>query len=221
MSLLGNGLAVIFDLDGVVVHSNPVHVESWNRYLEQEGLAVDETFHERMYGKRNDQIFRMIVPEETPDEKIWEMSAAKEALYREMMAEQLEQRLVGGIREFLQSLDGTPIGLATNAELANADFVLDTAGIRKHFRAGVYGKLVEKPKPSPDLYLLAAERIGVPISNCVVFEDSYSGVQAGVTAGARVVGVTTTHDHFPNLDLIIPDFRAPQLKDWLASQRPI
>jgi beta-phosphoglucomutase-like phosphatase (HAD superfamily) len=106
--------------------------------------------------------------------------------------------------------------VATNAEPANVDFVLDRANLRHHFRAAIDGHQVTHPKPHPEIYLKAAQALGVPPANCVIFEDSMTGVQAGLAAGIRVVGITTTHHELPGVSLLIPNFLHPSLETWLA-----
>ena len=217
---IAEGLGIIFDLDGVVLHSNPVHETAWAQYLERLGMELTPGFAQRMYGKRNDQILSELFPG-SPHEAIVKHSQDKEALFRELIAPEFEARLTPALREFLAANAARPIGLGTNAEQANADFALDTAGIRKYFRVIVNGWMVPNAKPAPDVYLRVAEELGLAPRNCIIFEDSFSGVSAGLAAGARVVGITSTHQHFPMLDLSVRHFAEPALAAWLARQRPI
>jgi HAD superfamily hydrolase (TIGR01509 family) len=135
-----------------------------------------------------------------------------------MLKTQLETALVPGIRPFLESYASVPKAVATNAEPANLNFVLDEAGLRKYFLAAIDGHQVANPKPDPEVFLKAADALGVTPEHCVVFEDSHTGVQAGLAAGMRVVGLMTTHDDFSGVSLQIPDFTSPDLKAWLESQ---
>jgi len=112
-----------------------------------------------------------------------------------------------------------PLAVGTNAEPANADFSLDSGGLRRFFRVVVDGAQVSRPKPHPEIYLRTAELLGLPPANCIVFEDSRTGVEAARAAGARVVGLTTTHDQLPEVDLRIQDFLDPTLDLWLSCQR--
>ncbi len=217
---VAEGLGIIFDLDGVVLHSNPVHEIAWAQYLERLGMELTPGFAQRMYGKRNDQILSELFPGSS-HEAIVQHSQDKEALFRELIAPEFEARLTPGLREFLAANAERPIGLGTNAEQANADFALDTAGIRKYFRVIVNGWMVPNAKPAPDVYLRVADELGLAPRNCIIFEDSFSGVSAGLAAGARVVGITSTHQHFPMLDLSVRHFAEPALAAWLARQRPI
>jgi beta-phosphoglucomutase-like phosphatase (HAD superfamily) len=110
--------------------------------------------------------------------------------------------------------------VASNAERANVDFVLDQGGLRHYFRVVVDGHQVRHPKPHPEIYLLTAQLLGIPPQDCLVFEDSLYGVEAARAAGSRVVGVLTTHDHLPGADLEIDNFSNGNLSEWLLVQKP-
>jgi beta-phosphoglucomutase len=208
-------LALIFDLDGVIVDSNSVHEQVWKRYLFRLGIRADGNFAERMYGRRNDEIVRDLLGKHLSPEEVFAHGASKEALYREVMRTQLPERLVPGVREFLETHRGVPTGLATNAEPANVEFVLTEAGLRSYFLVVVNGHQVDRPKPDPEIYLRAAALLGKKVQDCIVFEDSLAGVQAARAAGAMVVALTTTHVSFPQADLVINNFMVPELQSWM------
>jgi beta-phosphoglucomutase len=208
--------ALLFDLDGVIIDSTPVHTEAWRVYLERLGIACDDV-ESRMLGRRNDEIVADFIGADLTTKAIASHGAAKEHLFREMMRDRLKTQLIPGVIDFLESCGGFPMGLASNAEPANIDFVLDGLGLRRYFRVIVDGHQVERPKPFPDIYLRAAELLGVPAARCVIFEDSPTGVAAGRAAGAKVVGVRSHPADLGSVDLLIPDFRDPALKEWLES----
>ena len=215
---LAEGLALIFDMDGVLVDSNPVHREAWAAFNRRYALETTEEMHERMYGRRNDAILRdFFGPDLTPAE-IQTRGAAKEALYREMIQDRVEDFLVPGVREFLGAHPSVPKALATNAEPENVEFVLDRSGLRTQFQAIVGGHQVRHPKPHPEIYLAASHLLGVPAANCIVFEDSHSGVQAAIAAGMRVVGICTTHDNLPGSAIAVDNFLSGDLRRWLGRQ---
>jgi beta-phosphoglucomutase len=208
-------IALIFDMDGVIVNSNPVHRETWEIYNRGLGIETTEDMHQRMYGKRNDEIIRDFMGEHLSDAEVFEHGAAKERLFRETIGPQLERRLVPGVREFLARYCELPMAVASNAEHANVSFVLEKTGLGSFFRAVVDGHQVSNPKPAPDVFLKAAELLGAEPRDCIVFEDSYSGVQAGLAAGMRVVGLRTTHDELPGTSLAVDNFLAPELEKWM------
>src|SRR5258708_19857529 len=204
---LASFFAFLFDLDGVIVDSMPLHTQAWSVYWEQLGLPdTDAGIASGMDGKRNDDIVEDFIGQNLAPAAIFEHGAAKERLYRQLMATRLKQQLVRGVEEFLMRFEGVPMAVASNAEPANVDMVLDGAGLRSRFRAVVDGQQVDRPKPFPDVYLRAARLLGVNPRKCIVFEDSPTGVEAGRSAGMRVVGVQTHSADLRDLDLSIPDF---------------
>jgi beta-phosphoglucomutase family hydrolase len=215
---LAREIALILDMDGVIIDSNPWHRKVWAEYNRRFGIETDEAMQQRMYGKRNDDIIRDFLGAHLTDEEVREHGAAKERLYREMIRPVVNEALVPGVREFLERHRGQPIGVATNAEPANVEFVLEEAHLRPYFRVVVDGHQVPNPKPHPDIYLRAAERLGAAPADCVVFEDSFTGIEAGRAAGMTVVGVSTTHAELPGVALTIRDFRSPELEPWLANR---
>jgi beta-phosphoglucomutase len=210
-------LALMFDLDGVLIDSNPLHTQAWLLYLKECGVSADR-LKERMHGKRNDQIVRDLFGGSLSDEEVFAHGARKEALYREMMRPHLKNRLVPGVAEFLARHRQAAIGLASNAEPANVHFVLDNSGLACYFRVIVDGHQVSCPKPDPEVYRRTAELLGVEPASSIVFEDSPAGVAAARGAGARVVGVETTNRDLDGVELSIPDFLDPRLEAWLSEQ---
>jgi beta-phosphoglucomutase len=213
-------MAIILDMDGVIIDSNPVHRHAWSMYNRRFGIETDEAMQQRMYGKRNDEIVRDFLGADLTPDQVREHGAAKERLYRELMADAMPAALVPGVREFLQRHTQTPFGVATNAEPENVDFVLDAAGLRRYFQVIVDGHQVRNPKPDPEIFLRAAEQLEVPACDCVVFEDSLPGLEAARNAGMRTVGVKTTHAELPDADLAIDNFLSPELDPWLLLQVP-
>lgn len=209
--------ALIFDMDGVMVDSNPEHRRTWEIFNRRYGLETTEAMHQRMYGKRNDEIVRDFFGELGPDE-ISARGAAKEVLYRERIADRLEDLLTPGLRKFLERHAAARLAVASNAEPANIDFLLDRAGLRRYFRVVVDGHQVRHPKPDPEVYLRAAEMLETPPAGCIVFEDSHAGVAAARAAGMRVVGVLTTHAELPGTDFAIHNFLDGNLEAWLRAE---
>lgn len=215
------GLALILDMDGVVVDSNPLHREAWRIYNRRFGIETDDASELRMYGRRNDEIVRDFFGADLSEQEILTHGAEKEKLYREMLGACIDRALVPGIRQFLDRHRLCPIALATNAERANVEFLLARAGLQEYFSVVVDGFQVRQPKPHPDIFLCAAERLGVNPRNCIVFEDSFAGVEAARAAGMRTVGVRTTHHALPGVDFSVDHFLCTELEAWLHRQQPL
>jgi beta-phosphoglucomutase family hydrolase len=205
-------------MDGVIIDSNPLHRIAWTEYNRKLGIETTEAMQQTMYGKRNDELIREFFGPHLSDDEVFAHGAAKEAMYRELMKPNLERSLVPGIRQFLTRHRDLDLAVATNAEPANVDFVLDAARIRSLFRVIVNGHEVSRPKPDPEIYLRAAQLLEAEPASCIVFEDSRAGVEAGLAAGMVVVGVSTTHDDLAGVALSILDFNDPALETWLGGR---
>jgi beta-phosphoglucomutase family hydrolase len=211
-------IALIFDMDGVIVDSNGMHRASWEAFNRRYGVETTEDMHQRMYGKRNDQIVRDFFGDGISLAEVDLRGRAKEQLYREMMAGRTEQFLVPGLRDFLDRHRDLPMAVASNAEPENVAFILDELRLRPFFRVVVDGHQVVNPKPHPDVYLRAAELLDINPADCIVFEDSHSGAEAAVSAGMRVVGLRTTFDNLPGTLFTTDNFLNGELDSWLLAQ---
>src|SRR5437867_5658773 len=116
-------LALILDMDGVLVDSNPIHRQAWRAYNLRFGIETDETMQERMYGRHNDDIVRDFFGSNLSAGEVARHGADKESLYRELMTAVLDQSLVPGVRAFLERHAAAPLALASNAEPANVAVV--------------------------------------------------------------------------------------------------
>jgi len=213
-------IAMIFDLDGVLVNSTPLHIRTWEDYLEKLGVHVED-LEPRMHGKRNAELVRDLLGNDLSDDIVFEHGASKERLFREMLGADGDRYQVPGVFEFLERHKDVPKAVASNAEPANIEFILRQFGLGQFFRVTIDGYQVNRPKPFPDIYLKAATALQVDAKNCVVFEDSPTGIQAARAAGMRIVGVETTPTDFGAVDLHIQDFLDPQLEPWLQTQTPL
>jgi len=205
-------------MDGVLIDSMPMHVLAWERYLQRLGISVED-LERRMHGKRNSELVRDMIDADLPEDVVFRHGADKEQLFRDMLLEkELSHAQIPGLLEFLERHRGEPMAIGSNAEPENIEFVLERFGLRPYFPVAVNGMQVARPKPFPDIYLEAAKRLGVKPRNCIVFEDSPTGVEAGRAAGMRVVGVETTPTDFQGIELRIKDFLDPVLEPWLSAQ---
>ena len=207
--------ALLFDMDGVIVDSTALHTEAWRVYLRELGMDVED-IEGRMLGKHNADLVRdFFAGHELSPETIYHHGARKEAMYREMLRPVWEHHLVPGVVDFIRRHRQQPMAVGSNAEPANVKLVLELAGIRECFGAIVDGHQVSRPKPHPDVYLLAADLLGVHPERCIVFEDSATGIEAALAADMRVVGVTTTMSTLRGADLLISNFLDSELEAWL------
>ncbi len=192
--------AVIFDMDGVLVDSEPLHYAMTNAVLAPHGVAVEPDLYASLTGMGEAEFFELLV-------RRFALDAAPEQLLRQRLALCLE-RLASdplppteGAAECLLALqlDGWRLALASSATRLQVDLVLARTGLRALFEVTVSIDDVDRGKPAPDLFVRAAEGLGVAPDACVVIEDAALGVTAAIAAGmlpvALVAGVGESHAH--------------------------
>lgn len=202
-------IAALFDMDGVIVHTNPYHKKAFKIFLDKYDISIsDQELKDHVYGRTNEEIFPYIFGDKYTEEKGKEWADEKEAMFRDLYKEDVEP--VSGLLDFLDELQRRKIKAAvgTSAPVENLDFIMDSLDLRHYFDAFLHSANVSKGKPDPEIYLKAAEQLNVDPNSCVVFEDSVAGVKAGLNAKMKVVAVATTHtpEEFEGAHLVIEDF---------------
>jgi HAD superfamily hydrolase (TIGR01509 family) len=200
--------AVIFDMDGVIVDSNPYHKIALQQFCAKHGHELTDTqLREKVYGRTNKEwltnLFGVL-----PEQKCQAFAEEKEALYRELFKNDIKP--VEGLISFLDLLDHHQIARAigTSAPQSNVVFTLSKTNTQKYFEIILNDTFVTHGKPHPEIYIKCAQALGLPNAQCIVIEDSLSGVEAGKAAGSKVIGITTTHtrEELKHTDLVIDNF---------------
>lgn len=204
-----NEIAVIFDMDGVICHTNPYHSIAFREFFSLRNLnPTDEEFAQHMFGKSNSYILSHFLQRPIAGEELLLLEDEKESLFRKIYESHVEP--IAGLINFVNDLEGNGVklGVATSAPLANLDLILSKVLIREKLGSVMASEDVKKHKPDPEVYLTSAANLGVSPAQCVVFEDSFSGVSAAINAGMKVVGVLTSHtkEELPPCDLYIDDY---------------
>ncbi len=192
--------ALIFDMDGVLIDSNPFHLEKWAGYLREHGIAFkDEELPLLILGKRNDSLIRHFFGPDVTREESRRMSEEVEARFR--AAFRAHARPLPGLDQLVRECHDAqvPMAVASSAMCKNVEFAVDALGYRPYFRRMVSGDEVSHAKPDPEIYLKAAERLGADPKMCIGFEDSFPGIGAVLAAGMKCVAIAST---FPVEDLL-------------------
>jgi len=184
----------IFDWDGVVVDSSSHHEESWERLAKETGFTLPDGHFKKGFGMKNEFIIPNLLNWSSRLEEIRELSLRKEALYREILIE-WGIRALPGVAECLGELNKRRIlcAIGSSTHRLNIDTILSVLGLENYFAAIVTAEDVSRGKPDPEVFLVAAGRIGVAPNRCVVFEDALVGIEAAHRGGMKVVAVATTN----------------------------
>ncbi len=184
----------IFDWDGVIIDSAQLHEQSWHRLAAELGRSIAEGSFKRGFGMKSARIIEEIHGWSRDPTEIARLTNRKEALYREIVAA-AEIAPLPGVVEWLARLaeGGVPCAVASSTQRLNIDAVLARLGLDDAFSAIISAEDVTHGKPHPEVFEKAADRLGMPPSRCVVFEDAHVGIEAAHAAGMKVVAVTTTH----------------------------
>jgi len=185
--------AVIFDMDGVLVDSYHAHYQSWQRAAATVGKKMSPEEFSATFGRTSREIIAALWPDAVAGEAdIARLDALKEAAYREILAADFPP--MPGVNELLESLRaaGFALAIGSSGPPENVALVVDRLGGRTLFDAVVHGMDVTRGKPDPQVFLLAAERLGIPPHRCVVVEDAPLGIAAAKAAGMASVGLAST-----------------------------
>jgi len=201
--------AAIFDMDGTLIDNTPYHFKSWQALFKKygKGELSKQTYYTEISGVPIMGTLRVLFPDRD-EAGLKELLKEKEEFYRELYAPYLTP--IKGLENFLTDLksSGIKMAMATSATVEDIDFILNRIPIRDDFDEIVNNSMVSKPKPNPDIFLKAAEKLNMPPERCIVFEDSLAGIKAANSAGMKVVAITTGHkaEDLHPVDLVIDDY---------------
>jgi HAD superfamily hydrolase (TIGR01509 family) len=207
---------VIFDFDGVIVDSHPLHMAAWKTILLSKNKHVnDADLSFVRQGAKREEILRHFLGELTP-EQVGSYGAEKDKLFQ---AHAGELQLVCGFADFLDEMDsaGLPCGVATSGSRVRVEHALSAFNLRNRFRGVVTGDEVDRGKPDPALFLLAAQALQIEPSRILVFEDAVAGVLAAKAAGMKCIGIAANGRESPlkeaGADFVMNDFAGITIND--------
>lgn len=214
--------AFLFDMDGVIVDSNPAHKTALKEFCKRYGHELsEEHLKEKIYGRTNKDWIPALFGD-IDRQEIKKLADEKELIFRNLYVSTIEP--LEGLISFLEKTEraGITVAIATSAPRENVDFTLDNTGTRRFFDTILDESFVEKGKPDPEIYVKTANAVGYPPERCIVLEDSLSGVKAGKRAGSKVVAITTTHsrEELNEADLIIDNFEGIEPAKLISSLFP-
>ena len=203
----------IFDMDGVVIDSNPYHKIAWEKFLNGQGISFDDQlFDNVLSGRTGPTSLRLIFGEDLSQEKLDLYLEEVDSNYQNILRQTEDVRPIAGVHAFLDQLthNGYRLALATSAPVLNIELGLEKLKLENTFEH-IVGKVdVSHGKPHPEVYLTSLSLLGIAAENCIVFEDSKAGIQSARSAGIQVVGIASGHSREELLDegvsMVVDDF---------------
>lgn len=199
---------VIFDMDGVLVFNRDAHIEAFEIICAKYGVPFDREKFMPSFGMTNDLILERLMPEVIAHTDWRRIAREKEEVYREIFERTIAP--APGLVDFLHGLReaGLKTAVGSSGNTPNVEFVLNRCGIADCFDAIANGDMITHGKPDPEVYLLAAEKLGIDPARCLVAEDAPVGIRAARSAGMSVVAVASTfrREDLDDYDLLIDDF---------------
>jgi beta-phosphoglucomutase family hydrolase len=211
----GKTRAVIWDMDGVIADTAPYHLKAWQEVFQKRGVKFTKEDFRHTFGQRNDTIIKNTLGEETSQAEIEAIASQKEACFRQRIRPNLKP--LPGVAALLKALSQADfkMALASSAPIENIQLLTRSLDINSYFQSIISDKDVTEGKPNPQVFQLAAQRLGVEPENCIVIEDAVAGVTAAKRAGMRCLAITSTHPR-PSLaeaDLIVDSLEAVSVND--------
>jgi beta-phosphoglucomutase len=185
--------ACIFDLDGVIVDTAKYHYLAWKRLAKELGFEFTEKDNERLKGVSRMESLEILLSVggiRIDDENVkLQLAEKKNKWYVEYINQMTKEEILPGVIEFLELLKSAGIKIAIGSASKNTITILERIGLKDFFDAIIDGTKISKAKPDPEVFLKAAEELGVRPEECCVFEDAVAGIQAAKSAGMKVIGV--------------------------------
>jgi beta-phosphoglucomutase family hydrolase len=191
--------ALIFDMDGVIVDSEPLHLLAYQEYFRTHNLEYTAEHNSEFLGTKDVWMAQVLIDRHKLPETPQGMVKAKETILMRLLTEEAKPR--PGLHDILTKakLAELPMGIASSATLPTINLVVDRLNIREYFQTLTSGDEVQNGKPAPDVFLLAAKRVGVDPRHCLVIEDTLNGIKAAKSAGMICIAIpcaeTMHQDH--------------------------
>ncbi|NGZ73895.1 beta-phosphoglucomutase [Saccharibacillus alkalitolerans] len=184
--------AIIFDLDGVIVSTDHYHYRAWKDIADREGVPFDENRNVLLRGvsrEKSLEILLELAPRPYLAEEKAKLAEEKNGIYRRLLQELTPDDILPGVLKWIEHAKEKGLRTAIGSSSKNTDFILERIGLSETFDTVVTGADVTRSKPAPDIFLLAAERLGVEPGDCWVVEDAPAGIEAAKSAGMKTIGV--------------------------------
>lgn len=185
--------AVIFDLDGVIVTTDDCHYEAWKRVADEEGVTFTREVNESLRGISRMASLEIVLENATrtySDEEKFRLAERKNTYYVELIQKLSSDAILPGVEKNLRNLKANGIKIAIGSSSKNTPIILKQIGLTNTFDAISDGNNITKSKPDPEVFIKAADMLGIPYEECLVVEDADAGIIAGKAAGMTTLAVS-------------------------------
>ena len=209
-----NRRAVIFDLDGVLVSTDEFHYRAWKQMASEENIPFSRSVNEKLRGISRMESLEIILKNSSkkysPSQKA-DLAERKNCYYKKLLEGLSPESVLPGVLDLLDGLKQQRFQIAVGSSSKNAPYILQKTGLDRFFDAAVDGSEIRKSKPDPEVFLLAAKKLGVPPGSCVVVEDAPAGILAAKAGGMAAVGIGSASS------CALADWTAKSLQEAKAS----
>ena len=208
--------AVIFDLDGVIVSTDDCHYEAWKKMADEEGIYFDKTINNRLRGVSRMESLEIVLEraeKEYSEEEKLQLAERKNGYYKEFITKLTPNDILPGAKENLEELRKNGIKIAIGSSSKNTPVILKQIGLDNYFDAVSDGNNITNSKPDPEVFLKAADMLGIPYEECMIVEDADAGIEAGRRAGMKTLSVHGAK----GADVEIENLSEKSLIDYLHS----
>ena len=184
--------AVIFDLDGVIVSTDDCHYEAWKKMADEEGIYFDKTINNRLRGVSRMESLEIVLEraaKEYSEEEKLQLAERKNGYYKEFITKLTPADILPGAMNTLDELRANGIKIAIGSSSKNTPVILKQIGLSDYFDSVSDGNNIANSKPDPEVFLKAADMLGIPYGECMIVEDADAGIEAGKRAGMKTVSV--------------------------------
>lgn len=211
--------AVIFDLDGVIVSTDEYHYLAWKHIADQENIYFDYTINHRMRGISRSASLDVLLeqaPRPYSEKEKQALAEQKNAFYTELLKELTPHNILPGVMPLLSKLTATGLKKAIGSSSRNAPLILAQIGLMDSFDVVADGNQISHTKPDPEVFLLAAKKLGIPPEQCIVVEDAPAGIEAALRSGAKAVAVGGSISKTCGAHYCVPTLNTLDFQQFLA-----
>lgn len=203
--------AVLFDMDGVIVDTEPLHRKAYFKMFDDLGIVVSEELYTSFTGSSTKKVCTTLIEKFGLQESHEELAAIKRGYFKHFFDTDSDFELLPGVKNLIENYyeNGLKLILASSAHMNTINWVFEKFGLEEYFTGKISGADLNESKPHPEIFIVAAEMAGEPKENCMVIEDSTNGIQAAFSAGIFCVAYQSAHSTnqiYDKASLLVSDF---------------